>query len=108
MKECIGQDFLVNESQWRSIGRKVQVVYDPADITVLTIEYEGHGPLAVRELVIEEWSGKRPVLPDHMLPEVAEASRLLRAAEQQKQQRKERQAPAVSYRTVWKETDNHV
>jgi len=90
------------------IGRKVQVVYDPADITVLTIEYEGHEPWAVRELVIGEWAGKRPVLPDHMLPEVAEASRLLRAAEQQKQQRKERQAPAVSYRTVRKETDNHV
>ena len=91
-----------------SIGRKVQLVYDPADITELTIEYEGYEPWNVRELVIGEWSGKRPALPDHMQPEVAEASRLLRAAEEQKQQRRERQAPAVSYRTVRKEADKHV
>ncbi len=30
------------------IGRKVQVVYDPADITEVTIEHEGH-PLGKRE-----------------------------------------------------------
>ena len=90
------------------IGSKVQLVYDPADITELTIEYEGHAPWTVRELVIGEWSGKRPALPDHMQPEVAEASRLLRAAEHQKKQRNERQTPAVSYRTVRKETENHV
>ena len=90
------------------IGGKVQVVYDPADITEMTIEYEGHAPWKVRELVIGEWSGKRPTLPDHMQTEVADASRLLRAAEHQNKQRKERQAPAVSYRMVRKEADNHV
>lgn len=90
------------------IGRKVQLVYDPADITELTIEYEGHAPWTVRELVIREWSGKRPALPDHMQPEAADESRLLRAAEEKTKQRNERQAPAVSYRTVRKEVDKHV
>jgi len=90
------------------IGRKVQLVYDPADITELTIEYEGHTPWKVRELVIGEWSGKRPALPDHMQPEKAETSRLLRGAEHKKEQRNERQAPAVSYRSVRKEEDSHV
>lgn len=36
------------------IGRTVNVVYDPHDITELTIEYEGHTPWRVRELVIGE------------------------------------------------------
>ncbi len=90
------------------IGRKVQLVYDPADITELTIEYEGHAPWTVREQVIREWSGKRPALPDHMQPEKADESRLLRAAEEQNKQRNERQAPAVSYRTVRKEVNKHV
>ena len=90
------------------IGRKVQLVYDPADITELTIEYEGHPPWTVRELVIGEWSGKRPALPDHMQPEAAETSRLLRGAEHKNKERKERQAPAVTYRSTRKEADKHV
>ena len=90
------------------IGRKVQVVYDPADITELTIEYEGQEPWTVRELVIGEWSGKRPALPEHMQPEPAKASRLIGAAEAKFEQRNQQQAPAVSYRKVGKEADKHV
>jgi putative transposase len=90
------------------IGRTVQVVYDPSDITELTIEYEGHAPWKARELVIGERSGKRPELPEHLQPEPAESSRLLRGAEQKQAERKERQAPAVSYRTVLKEVKDHV
>lgn len=90
------------------IGRTVQVVYDPANIMELTIEYEGHAPWQVRELLIGERSGKRPVLPDHLQQEPVESSRLLRGAEQKRAERKEHQAPAVSYRTVRKEADDHV
>ena len=90
------------------IGRKVQLVYDPADIAELTIEYEGHTPWTVRELVIGEWAGKRPALPDHMQPEAAETSRLLRGAEHKNKERKERQAPAVTYRSARKEAEKHV
>jgi len=85
------------------IGRRVQVMYDPADITELTIEYEGHVPWKVRELVIGERSGKRPELPPHLQPEPAESSRLLRGAEQKQAERKERQTPAISFRMVRKE-----
>lgn len=90
------------------IGMKVQVVYDAADITELTIEYEGHPPWKARELVIGERAGQRPSLPDHMQPEIVDTSRLLRAAGHQHEQRKEKQAPAISYRTVHKEADEHV
>ncbi len=90
------------------IGNTVQVVYDPADITEVTIEHEGHVPWKARELVIGERAGKRPSLPDHLGPAAADSSRLLRAAETKHEERKEKQAPAVSYRAVWKEAKDHV
>jgi transposase InsO family protein len=90
------------------IGNTVQVVYDPADIKEVTIEYEGHAPWKARELVIGERAGKRPSLPDHLGPAAADSSRLLRAAETKHEERVEKQAPAVSYRAVWKEAQDHV
>jgi len=90
------------------MGRKIQVVYDPADITEITIEAEGHAPWTAHELVIGERTGKRPTLPDHLLPEVSPTSRLLRGAEKQYEQRQVKQTPAISYRTVRKEDGAHV
>lgn len=87
------------------IGCTVEVIFDPADITELTIEYEAHLPWNVRELVIGERAGKRPTLPEHLGPSPASSSsRLLDAAETRNAHRKEQQAPAVSYRAVRKET----
>lgn len=90
------------------IGRKVQVVYDPADITEITIEYDDQTPWKARELVIGERAGKRPTMPDHMLPELADSSRLLRGAEQQYEEKKQLQVPAISYRMVGKEENGNV
>jgi putative transposase len=90
------------------IGRTVQVVYDPADITVLTIEYEGQTPWQVREMIIGERSGKRPTLPEYMQPEAADSSRLLRGAQTKHTERKAQVSPAVSYRTVRKEGNGDV
>lgn len=84
------------------IGCTVDVIYDPADIAELTIEYEGHTPWKVKELVIGERVGQRPKLPEHLGIKPAESSRLLAAALKKNQQRIEQQAPAVSYRTVRK------
>lgn len=89
------------------IGQTVDVIFDPADITELTIEYAHHAPWRVRELVIGERAGKRPPLPEHLGEVPADASRLLAAAEEQSLARKEQQAPAVTYRKVSKE-DGHV
>lgn len=80
------------------MGCSVDVVYDPADITELTIEYEGHEPWKVKELVIGERAGKRPPLPDHLQPLPADSSRLLAAAEIQRRERHAEQVPAVTYR----------
>lgn len=85
------------------IGYTVNVVYDPADITELTIEYEGHTPWKARQLVIGERSGQRPRLPEHLQPKPAASSRLLTAAAKMNQLHKQQSAPAVSYRKVSKE-----
>lgn len=85
------------------IGRTVDVVYDTADISELTIEYESHKPFHVHELVIGPRAGKRPKLPEYTQLEFAEYSRLLAAAGHKHQERREQQHHAVSYRTVSKE-----
>lgn len=90
------------------IGSKVDVVYDPADITELTVEYEGHPPWTARELVIGERAGKRPAMPEHINKQPTENSRLLNAAEIQYESRQSEQMTAVSYRSVKKGDKGHV
>jgi putative transposase len=90
------------------IGREVEVIYDPREISELTIESEGHAPFKVRELVIGEWSGKRPSLPEHMLSVEADGSRLLLSAEEKNTSRKLRHERAVSFRTLRKEGNSDV
>lgn len=84
------------------IGCTVEVVYDPADTTELTIEYEGYTPFKAKQLVIGERAGIRPKLPEHLTKVPAESSRLLAAAAKQNQQRQVRQATAISYRSISK------
>ena len=90
------------------IGCKVDVIYDPADISELTIEYAGHPPFKARQLVIGERAGRRPPLPEHLQKEPADSSRLLKAAAKKHQERKDTHPPAVSYRSVRKEDEGYV
>jgi putative transposase len=85
------------------IGCKVDVIYDPSDLTHLTIEYEGYAPWNAKPLIIGEHAGKRPALPPHLQEQPVDSSRLLKAAEQKHQERQVDKIPAVSYRAVWKE-----
>jgi putative transposase len=85
------------------IGCKVSVIYDPANTSELTIEYEGHKPVTARPMVIGEHSGKRPKLPEHLQAEPVDSSRLLNAAGKKNQARKATPTPVVSYRTIRKE-----
>jgi len=84
------------------VGCNVDVVYDPSATDELTIEYQEHAPFKVRPLVIGERTGKRPGLPEHLKQEVAESSRLLKAAAKKHQQKREEIIPAVSYRVARK------
>ncbi|HBY56126.1 MAG TPA: transposase [Coxiellaceae bacterium] len=90
------------------IGCTVNVIYDPADISELTIEYEGHAPLKAKELVIGEIAGRRPKLPEHMKTAPAESSRLLAAATKKNQERQVHQKTVISYRAISKEGSKDV
>ena len=105
---CISFNNLKYEVGLNFVGCKVSVVYDPADITELTIEYEGHVPWKSKRLVIGERAGQRPKLPDSMLPKPADSSRLLAAASQANGHRQGRTTPAVSFRSMRKEAGSDV
>ncbi|ATW25524.1 Mu transposase C-terminal domain-containing protein [Candidatus Formimonas warabiya] len=85
------------------IGCTVDVVYDPADITELTIEYQGYAPWQAKELIIGARVGKRPGLPEHLGVKPVDSSRLLSAATLKHKERQIRQNQAISFRRVGKE-----
>jgi putative transposase len=105
---CISFDGNKYEVGLTFIGSTVDIIYDPADITELTIEYENHTPWKVRKLAIGERAGERPKLPERLQPLPAESSRLLTAATGKNKQRKTEQSPAIAYRAVRKEGDGRV
>lgn len=90
------------------IGCTVEIIYDPHDISTVTVEYEGHAPWTAKPLVIGSHAGKRPTLPDHMGTLPTQGSRVLDAAAKQKEARQEKQVPAVSYRAVAREGQEDV
>lgn len=90
------------------LGNTVDVIYDPADISEITVEYEGYEPWKARPLIIGTNAGGRPKLPEHLGQVPADSSRLLQVAEQKHGKRQTQQAPAVSYRHTVKEDRSDV
>ena len=84
------------------IGCKVNVIYDPSDTEEITIEYDSHAPIRARQLVVGEKTGKRPKLPEHLMPVSISESRLLKEASKKNEQRNSIQAPAISFRRIGK------
>lgn len=82
------------------VGSTVQVIYDPTDISVLTLEYEGHLPWQAKEITISTRTGARPKIPEHMTPQLANSSRLLSAVSKKNEERQQRQHAAVSYHSI--------
>lgn len=79
------------------IHRSVEVVYDPADISVLTIECEGFPSCSAKPLVISSHSAKRPSLPKHFEKEEPSTSRLLDAAQRRNEEREQIRRTAISF-----------
>jgi putative transposase len=90
------------------IGCKVDIVYDPADTSQLTVEYEGYPSWTAKRLTIGEHTGPRPQLPLNIQKPPTESSRLLTAAAKKNEERKAQQLPAVSYRVVKKDGEGDV
>ena len=80
------------------IGRTVDVVYDPADISVLTVEDKHFNTsFQIKELTIGEHTGPRPKLPDHMTPTKPITSRLLDEKQKRYDGRQLSARRAISY-----------
>lgn len=79
------------------VGHKVEVIYDPADTSILTIEYKGYAPWQAKELIIGERAGKRPKMPQNYQGLTASSSRLLDAAALRNDQHRGQIIHAVSF-----------
>ena len=80
------------------VGKTVDVIYDPADVSELTIEVANHAPWTARPLEIGEYAGHRPLLPDHLGEIPVTESRVLAAAAKQRAARHPVNPPAISFR----------
>ncbi len=79
------------------IHRDVDVVYDPADISVITVECEGFPSCKAKPLVITGHAAPRPKLPQHCEKTEPQASRLLDAASRKNGERHKIRKTAISF-----------
>ena len=79
------------------IHRTVDVVYDPADISEVTVECEGLPASKAKPLVITSHAAPRPKLPERYEKTEPARSRLLDAAEKNHTRRQETHRTAVSF-----------
>lgn len=79
------------------IHRDVDVVYDPADISVVTVECEGFPPCSARPLVITGHAAPKPKLPEHYEKKEPSSSRILEEAKKKHEERQEIRHTAISF-----------
>lgn len=80
-------------------GYRVDVIFDPADKSLITVEHDNHPPFTARELVIGEFTGKAetPGLYDPGTCTRIPAAQC--AAAIKNRERNEKSINAISYRT---------
>ncbi len=91
-----GQKYEV-EQGLSMIHRTVDVVYDPADISEVTVECEGLPACKAKPLVITSHAAPRPKLPECYEKTEPARSRLLDAAEKNHTRRQETRRTAISF-----------
>lgn len=86
------------------IGRTVDIVYDLADTSILTVEDSHFGTaFQIRELVISAHTGPRPKLPESLTEQPPLSSRLLDGKRKQYENRQLSAKRAISYAQINKE-----
>lgn len=94
-------------------GQTVNILYDPADTSVITVEHPvSRVSVQVTELEIGEHTGPRPKLPKGMGMALSGTSRLLDEKEKRYKEHQERVRRAISFKdinnTTLKEGESHV
>lgn len=84
------------------IGTMVNVVYDPSDLSEITIESEHCSTFTAKELLIGTRTGKRPMLPERLQPLAASHSRVLKACAKESAKLQETVQRAISYSSMLK------
>ncbi len=82
------------------IGKTVDVVFDAADVSKLTIECSGLASCCAVPLKIQSHSGSKPTLPKTLTKKKADSSRLLNAAAVKNQERKKIHKTVLSFREM--------
>jgi transposase InsO family protein len=86
------------------IGTKVEIAFDPMATEILTVHYKDMKPFDVKPLVIGEFcTGRRPQLPEHMLPVEPDGSRFLDAIAKSANEKKSTRAKTIgvtSFRSI--------
>ena len=95
---CISFSAKKYEIGLKYMGCTVGVVYDPLDISEVTIEYREDEPFKARELVIGANVGKRPEMPVTLNAVKPDSSRLLAGAKKQNEKRRASQKMILSFR----------
>ena len=98
---CISFDNQKYEVGVALAGQKVNVLYDPADISTLIVEHlPSRASLKVERLRIGPHSRPRPKLPRGMLPAVPHTSRLLDAKEKRYNEHQGKVRRAISFKDI--------
>lgn len=79
------------------IHRDVDVVYDPADISSVTIECEGFPACSARPLIVTGHAARKPELPESYEKKEPESSRMLDAAAKRNEERQAIRRTAISF-----------
>ena len=95
---CISFSCKKYEVGLKYMGFTVGVVYDPLDITEITVEYKEDEPFKVKELVIGTNTGERPKMPETLNKVKPDSSRLLAGAKKATEKRRASQKMILSFR----------
>ena len=87
------------------IGRKVDVIYENSDTEYLWIEHENFKRTTAKPLEIGERAGQRPPLPQMMVKELVNKSRLLEEAEKVNKEREKVRKGAISFHAIGGESN---
>lgn len=79
------------------IHRDVDVVYDPADISSVTIECEGFPACSAKPLIVTGHAARKPELPESYEKKEPESSRMLDAAAKRNEERQAIRRTAISF-----------
>ncbi len=94
---CLSFQGKTYEAGMRFLGRTVDIVYDPADTTRITVEAPGLAPVRAAKVVIGDHVGAKIAVPEQLNPETVSSSRLLEAAKRKNREKEPVHLPVISY-----------